>query len=161
MVFKKNNFWCFSLCFLFQFSWLAYILTINHSKSSNKIHRSIVFFSRLVITAFKTTVLKWEMLLEFMSCVSVTFFTQKTYENNSFCEITQCRQSLCHVCLQCIKRTYRAKMQYCRNCILKKDIRNKPSKAPFSNNIYCTLICDWYVGWLQFRDKLLLLKRKL
>ena len=41
----------------------------------------------------KTTVLKREMLLEFMSCVSVTFI-QKTYENDSFCEITQCRQSL-------------------------------------------------------------------
>ena len=77
------------------------------------------------------------MLLEFMSCVSVTFI-QKTYENNSFCEITQCTQSLCHVCLQCIKRKHWAKMQYCRNCVLKKDIRNKPSKALISNHIYCT-----------------------
>ena len=76
-----------------------------------------------------------------MSCVSVTFI-QKTYENNSFCEITQCRQSLCHVCLQCIKGKHWAKMQYYRNCVLKKDIRNKPSKAPISNHIYCTLICD-------------------
>ena len=33
-------------------------------------------------------------------------------------------------------------MQYYRNCVLKKDIRNKPSKAPISNHIYCTLICD-------------------
>ena len=82
-----------------------------------------------------------KMLLEFMSCVSVTFI-QKTYENNSFCEITQCRQSLCHVCLQCIKGKHLAKMQYYRNCVLKKDVRNKPSKAPISNRIYGTLICD-------------------
>ena len=117
-----------------------YILTTYRSKSLNRIHR-IMFFSRLVISALKTTVLKWEMLLEFMSCVSVTFI-QKTYENNSFCEITQCRQSLCHVCLQCIEGKHWAKMQYYRNCVLKKDIRNKPSKAPISNHIYCTLICD-------------------
>ena len=91
--------------------------------------------------SIKTTILKREMLLEFMSCVSVTFI-QKTYENNSFCEITQCRQSLCHVCLQCIEGKHWAKMQYYRNCVLKKDIRNKPSKAPISNHIYCTLICD-------------------
>ena len=76
-----------------------------------------------------------------MSCVSVTF-TQNTYENNSFCEITQCRQSLCHVCLQCIKGKYRAKMRYYMNSILKKDIRKKPLKAPISNHIYGTLICD-------------------
>ena len=81
------------------------------------------------------------MLLEFLSCVSVTFI-QKTYENDSVCEITQCRQSLCHVCLQCIEGKHWAKMQYYRNCVLKKDIRNKPSKAPISNHIYCTLICD-------------------
>ena len=89
----------------------------------------------------KTTVLKREMLLEFMSCVSVTF-TQNTYENNSFCEIIQWRQSLCHVCLQCINEIHRAKMRYYMNSILKKDIRNKPSKVPISNHIYCTLICD-------------------
>ena len=100
-----------------------------------------MFSSRLVISALKTTILKREMLLEFMSCVSVTFI-QKTYENNSFCEITQCRQSLCHVCLQCIKGKHLAKMQYYRNCVLKKDVRNKPSKAPISNRIYGTLICD-------------------
>ena len=81
------------------------------------------------------------MLLEFMSCVSVTFI-QKTYENNSFCEITQCRQSLCHVCLQCIEGKHWAKMQYCRKCVLKKDMSNKPSKAPISNHIYCTMTCD-------------------
>ena len=51
-------------------------------------------------------------------------------------------QSLCHVCLQCIEGKHWAKMQYYRNCVLKKDIRNKPSKAPISNHIYCTLICD-------------------
>ena len=28
------------------------------------------------------------------------------------------------------------------NVSLKKDIRNKPSKASISNHIYCTLICD-------------------
>ena len=100
-----------------------------------------MFFSRLVISALKTTVLKREMLLEFMSCVSVTFI-QKTYENNSFCEITRCRQSLCHVCLQCIEGKHWENMKYYRNCVLKKDIRNKPSKAPISNHIYCTLICD-------------------
>ena len=81
------------------------------------------------------------MLLELMSFVSVAFI-QKTYENDSVCEITQCRQSLCHVCLQCIEGKHWAKMQYYRNCVLKKDIRNKPSKAPISNHIYCTLICD-------------------
>ena len=100
-----------------------------------------MFFSRLVIRALKTTVLKWEMLLEFMSCVSVTFI-QKTYENNSFCEITRCRQSLCHVCLQCIEGKHWENMKYYRNCVLKEDIRNKPSKASISNHIYCTLICD-------------------
>ena len=41
-----------------------------------------MFFSRLVISALKTTVLKREMLLEFMSYVSVTFI-QKTYKNDS------------------------------------------------------------------------------
>ena len=51
-------------------------------------------------------------------------------------------QSLCHVCLQCIEGKHWAKMQYYRNCVLKKDMRNKPSKAPISNHIYCTLICD-------------------
>ena len=44
--------------------------------------------------------------------------------------------------LQCIEGKHRAKMWYYRNCILEKDIRNKPSKAPISNHIYCTLICD-------------------
>ena len=37
--------------------------------------------------SIKTTVLKREMLLEFMSCVSVTFI-QKTYEKNSVSEVT-------------------------------------------------------------------------
>ena len=117
-----------------------------------------MFFSTLVISALKTTVLKWEMLLEFVSCVSVTFI-QKTYENDSFCEITQCRQSLCHVCLQCIEGKHWAKMQYYRNCVLKKDMRNKPSKAPISNHIYCTMTCDlqllstklhfFFVSWVR------------
>ena len=43
-----------------------------------------------MISALKTTILKREMLLEFMSCVCVTFI-QKAYENDSFCEITQCQ----------------------------------------------------------------------
>ena len=34
-------------------------------------------------------------------------------------------------------------MQYCINCVLKKDIRNKPSKVPISNHVYGTLICDF------------------
>ena len=86
------------LFFAFVFYFSSYdwcILTTYRSKSLNRIHR-IMFFSRLVISALKTTVLKWEMLLELMSCVSVAFI-QKTYENDSVCEITQCRQSLCHV----------------------------------------------------------------
>ena len=52
-----------------------------------------MFSSRLVISALKTTILKREMLLEFMSCVSVTFI-QKTYENKSVSEITQCQAVL-------------------------------------------------------------------
>ena len=52
------------------------------------------------------------------------------------------RQSLCHVCLQCIKGKYRAKMRYYMKSILKKDIRKKPLKAPISNHIYGTQICD-------------------
>ena len=52
------------------------------------------------------------------------------------------RQSLCHVCLQCIKGKYRAEMRYYMKSILKKDIRKKPLKAPISNHIYGTLICD-------------------
>ena len=43
--------------------------------------------------SIKTTILKREMLLELMSCVSVTFI-QKTYENNSVSEITQCQAVL-------------------------------------------------------------------
>ena len=94
------------------------------------------------VHSIKTTILKREMLLEFMSCVSVTFI-QKTYEKNSVSEITQCRQSLCHVCLQCIKgKNTGQKCSTIETAFTKKDIGNKPSKAPISNHIYCTLICD-------------------
>ena len=41
-----------------------------------------------MISALKTAVLKRKMILEFISCISVTFI-QKTYENNSAYEITQ------------------------------------------------------------------------
>ena len=81
-----------------------------------------MFFSRLVISALKTTVLKREMLLEFMSCVSVTFI-QKTYENDS---VRLHNAGSPYAMLQCIEEKHGAKMQYYRNCILEKDIRNKP-----------------------------------
>ena len=45
------------------------------------------------VHSIKTIILKREMLLEFMSCVSVTFI-QKTYENKSVSEITQCQAVL-------------------------------------------------------------------
>ena len=113
-------------------------MTTYRSKSTNRIHRIIMFFSRLVISALKTTFLKREMLLEFMSYVSVTFI-QKTYKNDS---VRLHNAGSLYAMLQCIEWKHRAKMQYHRNCILEKDIRNKPSKAPISNHIYCTPICD-------------------
>ena len=57
-------------------------------------------------------------------------------------------------------------MQHYRNCVLKKDIGNKPSKAPISNHIYCTLICDlqllstklhcFYDSWMGHLNKILI-----
>ena len=61
----------FSLCSILVFMAGLHIDHISQ-QSSNKIHRSIVFFSRLVIS-----VLKREMLLQFMSCVSVTLIYTK------------------------------------------------------------------------------------
>ena len=90
--------------------------------------------------SIKTTILKREMLLEFMSCVSVTFIQKKHMKTTVSVRLHNAGSP--YAMSQCVKGKHRAKMQYCINCVLEKDIRNKPSKAPISNHIYCTLICD-------------------
>ena len=138
--------------FVFYFSsdgWFTCWLHIAAKAQTGYVESSCSLVGWWSVHSIKTTFLKREMLLEFMSCVSVTFISKKTYEKNSVSEITQCRQSLCHVCLQCIKGKHRAKMQYCINCVLKKDIRNKPLKAPISNHIYFKLNKTSLFLWLM------------
>ena len=137
---QRTNFIVFVFVFYFSYHcWFTYWQHITAKAQTGYIETSYSSAGWWSVHS-KTAVPKREMLLEFMSCVSVTFIQNTSA--NGVCEITQCRQSLCHVCLQCIEGKHRAKMQYYSSCVLKKDIRNKPLKAPISNHVYCTLICD-------------------